>query len=467
MTQVVQKTSIFQHLVRFIIALSVLASGIGSMVYCVATKPKPSKVDREDLGTLVEIQSVEATTQRVRVPANGQVLPSQQIALSPEVGGRVVWMNKGLVPGGRFSTGDKIVRIDAREYSLALQQQLAQVDRASTELTVERSRKQIAEREWALMGKGKPADALALRDPQLKTAEAALKAARSGVSRAKLSVGKTLLKAPFNAMVYQKNVDLGQLVGPATPLATLVGTDSFWVRVSIPVDRLRWIQVPGVGGAAPDGGSDVEISQKIGDERICRKGKVVRLLSDLDPMGRMARVLVEIPDPLRLSGETTSSCTDEEAVESQLPLLINSYVTVEIDGAEIADTIKLPREAIRGGDRVYVMTDEGTLDIRKVKLVWRRRDSVLVGSGLSSGDKVVLTPISVATQGMKLRTAKPGKGDGTATGSKAGKGDSSAAAAADIPVRKSNSDKADKKDTASGGAGTAGDGATKVANPSR
>ena len=160
------------------------------------------------MGELVEVIEVQPRTHAVTVTANGTVMPARQITLNPEVSGRVAWISDKLLPGGRIQAGEQIARIDARDYQLAVNQQFAQVDRAQTELELERSRKQIAEREWEMLGGSKPTEgeSLALRDPQLRTAEAALKSARSGLDRAKLAVAKTVLRAPFNVMVQSKSV---------------------------------------------------------------------------------------------------------------------------------------------------------------------------------------------------------------------------------------------------------------------
>jgi RND family efflux transporter MFP subunit len=413
-------------------------------------------VERVVLGELVEVIEVKPDRQKVWVPANGQVLPAQQVAMSSEVGGRVVWMSKKLIPGGRLAAGDTLVRIDPREYSLALEQQAAQVDRARTELQLEQSRKEIAEREWQLMGGGQPAEgSLAVRDPQMRTAEAALKAARSGLSQAKLSVTKATVRAPFNAMVHSKAVDLGQLVGPQFSLATLVGTDAFWVQVAIPLERLDWIQVPGVDGATE--GALVTISQRLGDKTITRQGKVLRLLPDLDPMGRMARILVEIPDPLGLAAGKAAAGDAAAAIaeKQELPLLIGSYVTVEIEGKEVDNAIELPRDAVRGGDEVYVMAGDGTLDVRQVSVVWRRPDSVLISAGLAAGDRVVVSPLQAAVKGMKLRTAQA-----DAEGSRASKHD-------DKPGAGSGPRPATPAGETGGTSGSAGSPSAKAANPSR
>ena len=49
-------------------------------------------------------------------------------------------------------------------------------------------------------------------------------------------------------MIIDKQVDLGAQVSPQTHLGTFVGTDEYWVQVSIPIDRLAWIDVAGEDG---------------------------------------------------------------------------------------------------------------------------------------------------------------------------------------------------------------------------
>lgn len=440
MNETKRNVSIAQRIVRTLLPLGVLFIGIVIAGGLVGSRPQPEKVARQEVGELVEVIEVQPRTHAVTVTANGTVMPARQITLNPEVSGRVAWISDKLLPGGRIQAGEQIARIDARDYQLAVNQQFAQVDRAQTELELERSRKQIAEREWEMLGGSKPTEgeSLALRDPQLRTAEAALKSARSGLDRAKLAVAKTVLRAPFNVMVQSKLVDQGQLVGPQSPLATLVGTDVFWVQVSVPVERLGWIRIPGVQGATE--GSHVDVIQNLGHDTIVRTGKVLRLLGDLDPVGRMARVLVEIEDPLGLRAggaggqprtqDAASSEGADDSAASNLPLLLGSYVTVEIHGQEVDDLIELPRVAMHDGDQVYVMSRENTLAIKKIDVLWRRLDTVVVADGLAAGDKVIVSPIGVPVEGMKLRTrdmiqsAEAGAEGGGEGGAEAGaKGD--------------------------------------------
>jgi multidrug efflux pump subunit AcrA (membrane-fusion protein) len=189
-----------------------------------------------------------------------------------------------------------VVRVDPRDYRIAVEQQAAAVRSAETELELEHSRKKVAEKEWERFGdKNGAAPALAVREPQLQTAQVAVKSARSGLRKAKLAVSRTGVKTPFAGYVSERNVELGQVVAPGTPVATLVGTAAYWVQVSVPVSELAWFTIPGVNG---DAGSAVDVRQRRGDRVLTWKGQVLRLLGEVDPVGRMARVLVEIRDPL-------------------------------------------------------------------------------------------------------------------------------------------------------------------------
>ena len=78
----------------------------------------------------------------------------------------------------------------------------------------------------------------------LAIAEADVTAARAALEKSRLDLSRTTLTAPFDCVVTSENVDLGALVTPQTQLATLVGTDEYWVRVTIPVSQLRWIHIP-------------------------------------------------------------------------------------------------------------------------------------------------------------------------------------------------------------------------------
>ncbi len=386
-------------LLKIVLPLVALAVGVSVFMGLVRTKPPVQRGQRQDRAPLVEVERAVSASHTLTVTGQGEVVPARRVVLMPELTGRVQWQSGELVPGGRFREGEPILRIDPRNYRVSIEQQQAQLERSQMELEMERGRQVIAEREWELFGGGEGEQAteegraLALRQPHLRTARVAVKAAESSLDRARLDLRKTTLRAPFNAMVQSESVDPGQLVGPQTQVATLVGTDQFWVQVAVPLDVLPHIDVPGLGG---QDGSEARVVQEVGERRIERVGHIVRLLGDLDPVGRMARILVAIDDPLALDAQGA----DGEV----LPLLLGAYVNVAIEGGRLDGVIEVPRTALREGGQIYVLTEQSRLEIRDVEIAWRTEDTVLIRSGLHDGERFVTSRVPTPVEGMELRT---------------------------------------------------------------
>ncbi len=406
---VVERRPRIKHRAKRIVApLVVLLSGVAVMAILVATKPTPAKEEAGDQGVMVRVKQLTGRRERLRVEAQGTVVPAEEISLLSEVEGRVIWRNQELIPGGRFRRGDLLFRLDDREYEFRVAQSAADVEQAKQALALEESQQAIAQQEWALIGEDLQATeegkSVALREPQLKQAQANLAAARRVQDLAELNVHRTVLRAPFNGFVRGEVAYVGQLVSPNTQLATLVGSDVFWVQVSVPVDKLTRLAVPGVNATEGEGARAL-VEQRLADGNVVRRGRVVRLLGDLDPVGRMARLLVEISDPLRLGerGEELRSGLD-------LPLLLGAYVHVVIEGVELIDVVEVPRSAVVAGGSVYVFGKDGRLDIREIDVAWRREDTLLVRDGVEKGELVVMSRLPNAVPGLKLRKATGEKG---------------------------------------------------------
>ena len=396
-------------------------------------------------GLLVVVEPAHSSSHRIDIQAHGTVIPARSVILQPQVTGRITSLSEDLVPGGILHEGDEVLRVDSSDYRLRVSQARADVERAEAGLTLEEGRSDVAAQEWELFGdenrSSESGRSLALREPQMRDASVMVEAAEARLRQARLDLERTTLSAPFNALVKDENAEIGQLVGPASPLATLIGTDTFWIRLSLPYTRLSRIDIPGVNSAD---GSRVRIWQDGGDERIEREGRVVRLLYDLDPVGRMARIVVEVDDPLLLnpavSGDSGDLVADDDSDDaaaldwapptegangehSALPLLIGSFVQAEIEGRDVVTAVEIPRAWVQEGERVYVLTDENTLSIRNVEILWSRRDTFLIGDGLDDGDQVVTSPVAVPVEGMDLRTERaevfeeqPERGHGRGTG---------------------------------------------------
>ncbi len=380
---------------RFILPPLIIAVGALVLVMLVRTKPQARRAAATSRAALVETVEARWPSAGVRIHGQGVVVPARQVVLQAEVPGRVVWVHPDFVPGGRAPNGVGLVRLDTRDYEAALAQRKATAENARLARDIESGRKTVAEREWKLVGKGKPgARALALREPHLASAEASVAAAEAAVGKAEHDLARATVRAPFNAVILDRKAEVGQVVSPQTPLATLSGTDAYWVRVSIPADALRFVEARASGGR----GTRAMVIQRTQRTQTESVGEVIRILADVDPVGRMARVLVEVRDPLGLRTEGPA-----------MPLLLGSFVEIELDGKPLEGALELPETALHDDSHVWVVVDD-KLERRAVGVAWRDRAQLLVDGALKAGEAVVTSHVNAPVNGLPVRVATSTRG---------------------------------------------------------
>lgn len=84
-------------------------------------------------------------------------------------------------------------------------------------------------------------------------------------------------------------------------------------------------------------------------------------------------------------------------------LEVGMFVDVQFAGPTIKEKFVLPRRALRDNRTVWIADSDGFLRIRPVDVVRLEREQVVIGQGLEAGEKVVLTTLTGAVDGMKLR----------------------------------------------------------------
>lgn len=374
--------------------LLIVLAGIGGIVFFMLTKQPPAQETRRYEGVLVETEKVKSESARPSLTVRGLVRPAREVNLRPEVSGTLIEVNPNLQAGAFFKKDKRIAQIDPRPFEYALEEARSRLQEAEANLKLELGRNQIAEADWqyflenSARNPSEDEKDLALRLPQLHIAQAAVDAALSAVDQAELNLEYSSIEAPFDCQVLNESIDIGQFVSPQAVLARLVGSRVFHLQASVPVDRLDAIAIPGVNA---ENGSPVIILRKYKGSEIRRSGKVLHLLGDLEPAGRMARLLIEIEDPFGLETDVL-----------KLPLLLNTYATAVIETRLTGDWMRIPRAAVREGDKVFLYVD-GKLRIRPIEIVWGDPESVLIRKGLEEGDRLVLTNLATPVEGMKLR----------------------------------------------------------------
>ncbi|MDF1860311.1 MAG: efflux RND transporter periplasmic adaptor subunit [Verrucomicrobiales bacterium] len=376
---------------QFLIAVLILG-GAGVVAFLLLNSaPATVPEDRQQSVKIVQVVTLTPSDEKIHVSAWGTVIPAREVSMRPQVSGRVISQNDSLVPGGELKEGEELVRIDPADYELMLTEKTADLEDAKFEHEVELGRQIIAKREWEQLRKDLPeADmnpALALREPQLRKTEAMLTKAKNEIARAELDLARTRIVAPFNSMVTEESVEVGQLVESGGMICRLVGTDSFWVRATLPISELKRIRLP--EGNRDGAAAEIHLDTGNGETTLWT-GTAVRLLTDLDDTGRMARLLIEVEDPLGLREDATSDT----------PLLLGSYVRVDMEAGSLTDVLTIPRSALREGNRLWLVGTDNRIRIAEPDILWTRPNTVLVPNDLKPGERLIVSELKSALPGM-------------------------------------------------------------------
>jgi RND family efflux transporter MFP subunit len=382
-----------------LLPVALVGVGVVGAALMVALRPTPVKQAAEILPPLVRVLTVEAKDERLSVRTQGTVAPRTESDLVAEVAGRVTWISPALVAGGFFEADEPLLRLDPRDYDVAL-------ERARAELVQRRSQARLAQRSFErrqkLFNEGVASDA-ALDEAQsaAAVARAAVRVAEAALQKAELDRERSEIRAPYDGRVRSAAVDVGRYVTRGIPLATVYAVDYAEVRLAIPDEDLAPLGL-GVDFEA-DGlatGAPVTLTAGLGGRDFAWDARVVRTEGELDPRTRMVTVVARVEDPYGRRGAS-----------HEAPLPVGLFVEARIDGRQVDGAITLPRAALRGLDQVLVVDAEDRLRFREVSVARRDRERVIVAGGLEPGERVLLSPLEAVTDGMRVRVAgTPGAG---------------------------------------------------------
>ena len=364
--------------------LVIVASLFGAAVL-MATSPQVEPSNAAPVPPTVRVRDVQPEPVRLRVHSQGTVVPDTQSQLIPEVSGRVTWMSGALVNGGYFERGQTLLRLDDKDYRSNLTRAQATLTRAEAEFEHTRYEyermKSLEERRLASRSQMQAAQ----RD--YRVAEAALRDARANVEQTSRNLERTEVKAPFTGLVRDESVDIGQLVGPGSPVATIYASDRLEVRLPIADRQLGFLNLPvgHRGELPPDRQPTVTLSAEYAGLPLEWTGNVVRTEAQIDTASRMVNVVA------RIAGNS----------EDSLPA-VGLFVNADIEGLLVDDIVVLPRNALRSGNRVLVVDADNRLRFREVELLRLYQDDVLIEAGLAAGERVCVSPMQTPIDGMRV-----------------------------------------------------------------
>ncbi len=376
---------------RIVVIVIVIVAFALVVMAIMGTGPQPERSNPTPRPIAVFVEEAQRETIALTVTSQGQARPRTQISLVPQVSGRITFVNPDFIEGGFFEAGETLVRIEDADYRLAVTRAEAQVAQATQALAREQAESDLARSEWEELGEGE-ASSLTLREPQLAEARAQLAAARATLQDARLDLQRTRVSAPFTGRVRSKAADLGQFVNAGTPLGEVFSTDMVLVRLPLTDFELGILGIPVAYSAGDEPGIPVTLNATLAGQAQTWMGRITRTDSAIDPQTRVLYAIAEVDDPYGA------------AAEGGAPLAVGLFVNAEIEGREVENAYILPRAALRGEDSVYVAEPGGRLSIRTVDVVTSSTERLVVSSGVSAGDMVVVSPVRGASDGMRIQS---------------------------------------------------------------
>jgi RND family efflux transporter MFP subunit len=374
------------------LSLLMLVTAVGVTTLLFLNRPPAEIAEPEYRPVSVDVAVAVKETIQVEVQAQGTVDAVRATVLVSEVAGRIIETAENFVVGGFVAEGDVLLRIDPRDYQTQLLRAQASVESAESNLVQEKGRAEVALREWQKLPsnsqRSEEARDLYLRKPQLEQAEAQLLAAMADLNTARDRLERTLIRAPYNAVVRAKHSELGQFVGAGTQLAEVFAVDQAEVRLPISQNRLDYLSLPDVASDAP--GAAIDLYTDVGGQVRHWPATLHRTEAVFDPRSRVLYAVARIDDPYALRHP------------DRQPLRLGTFVNANIVGRDFDDIVVLPRYVLRAGNNLWVVDDNNVLRNRQVSVLRTGGDLIYVDSGLDEGDRISLTTLDTSLNGSRV-----------------------------------------------------------------
>lgn len=392
------KPFVTARVLKIVIPVLLVAAGAVGAWKIIESRPEIQTEAVAPVIPTVRTVVVKPESLRLSVQSQGTVSARTVTDLIPQVSGRVIYVSSSMVAGGFFAKDEVLLRLEQKDYELALINARSAVAQAELRLQQEAAEAEVAAAEWEKLGNEEEATPLVLRKPQVVQASASVEAARAMLEQAALDLERTEIKAPFDGRVRRESVDVGQFVSRGSPLAQLYSIDVAEVRLPLSSDELAYVDLPleyrNENGPEAEGPAVLLRSDWAGEEYTWR-GRIARTEGEIDEATRMLYVVAEVRDPYARGADA-----------KRPPLAVGMFVRAEILGKRLSDAIVLPRSAVRNSDTVYVVDSDERLRIRGVDVFKRERERVILRSGLAGGEKVCISPMEAVVDGMAVQVSR-------------------------------------------------------------
>ena len=325
---------------------------------------------------------------QVQISSNGTTTPLTQTVLTAEVGGEVIYRSKKFSEGSSVIEGEILAKIDDTDLQLQYKNALLQLANAEVQYSLQLAEADVAKEAWEKIGNGVASD-LTLKKPQLKQAIALLEVAKAQVSSAEKKLNKTEIVAPYAGRIQNVNIDLGTTIIPGQPVGAIYTSSEIEITLAVKDNDLQFLSIPMDGRKLdPSEQALVQIKSFYKGKNQTWIGRLERVDGVIDPVTRMINLIAVFKN---------------DFIETDKPNLpIGLFVEAQIDGIILKDIFSIPVNAISENNEVYIVNNENELVSRQLSLLKKYSDFVIVKDGLKAGERVVISKLSSASNGIKV-----------------------------------------------------------------
>jgi len=373
------------------IPVLIVTVGVGGFIVLTTMAPKPTIIEFQPQTPPVTVTTADEQTVTIPVYSRGIVSPGTEVQMATEVAGQVIKISPNFANGGFFDKGELLLEVDATRYKLESRKATARL------ISVQKAYNRL------IANQGLDDDEVngIYRDTSFKTlqrreAKANLSAAEADVRIAQNQIEKAKMYAPFDGRVREAFIGKGQYVTPGMQIARVYSVNNAEVRLPLSDHQMSLVKVPVryQGEAAANEGPPVTLQLEFAGNNFFWSGKVLRTEGGIDIRNRLMYVVAQVEGPYD---------RDPDQPERP-PLAAGQFIEAQIQGKTHSGIVVLPRKVLRNGDKVWVVDQEERLKRKDVDILHKGRDLVYIRGGLQKGDQVVLSPLDIAIDGMKVRS---------------------------------------------------------------
>lgn len=385
-------------MLRVLLPVGILAGCVLLAAWLVFNPTELDEASPEIVPVAVRVMEVRSEPTKLFVESQGKVQAARTVNLSTPVAGAVAWISPKLEAGGYVTLDEPLLRLDSSDYEIALARSEAALEQAIAEELHARSEyerlRELGERRLASESQIQNAERLA------NVTAARINEIETQLRQARIDLERTEVRAPFDAIVQSRQVELGQYANRAQNIAVMYGADEVEVRLPLAIRQLGYLDVPLDFRGELDRrvAPVVRLEGLYGGQRHTWFGRMVRTEATIDPDSNTVQSIVRVTQPQE--GER------ERGEKNAIPLPIGLFVEASISGREIDDIVALPRAVIRNNNQVLVVDAENKMYYREVEIFRFEEERVLISGGLAPGEIVCISPIQAVVNGMAVQPVR-------------------------------------------------------------